>query len=78
MVVATTKRSTKRARSAEARAERRDEILDAAEELFAEQRFAELHMVRLAKEIGLAKGTLYLYFPSKERSEEHTSELQSH
>ena len=66
MVVATAKRSTKRARSEEARAERRDEILDAAEELFAEQRFAELHMARLAKEIGLAKGTLYLYFPSKE------------
>jgi len=66
MVVATAKRSTKRARSVEARAERRDEILDAAEELFAEQRFAELHMARLAKEIGLAKGTLYLYFPSKE------------
>lgn len=66
MVVATAKRSTKRARSAEARAERRDEILGVAEGLFAEHRFAELHMARLAKKIGLAKGTLYLYFPSKE------------
>ncbi|MDH3200693.1 MAG: TetR family transcriptional regulator [Myxococcales bacterium] len=66
MTVATQKRSTKRARSVEARAERRDDILSAAERLFAEQRFSELHMARLANEIGLAKGTLYLYFPSKE------------
>ncbi len=66
MTVTARKRHTKRARSVEARAERRDDILDAAERLFAEQRFTELHMVRLAKEIGLAKGTLYLYFPTKE------------
>lgn len=66
MTVAARKKSTKRARSAEARAGRRDEILSAAERLFAEQRFSELHMARLAQEIGLAKGTLYLYFPTKE------------
>jgi AcrR family transcriptional regulator len=55
-----------RARSAEARGLRREAILDAAEQLFSEQRFVELHMSRIAKELGLAKGTLYLYFPSKE------------
>ncbi len=66
MAVATGKRSTKRARSVHARAERRDAILDAAERLFARQRFSEVHMAQLAQEIGLAKGTLYLYFPSKE------------
>jgi AcrR family transcriptional regulator len=66
MPVATQKKFTKRARSVEARAERRDAILDAAERLFSEQRFSEVHMARLAQEIGLAKGTLYLYFPTKE------------
>ena len=66
MAVTAAKKSRKRARSVEARAERRDEILDVAEGLFAEQRFVDLHMARLAEEIGLAKGTLYLYFPSKE------------
>lgn len=66
MVVALQKKSTKRARSVEARAERRDEILGAAERLFAEHRFPEVHMAQLAREIGLAKGTLYLYFTTKE------------
>lgn len=55
-----------RARSKEAREERREEILSAGEALFARRPFAEIHMVEVAKTVGLAKGTLYLYFPTKE------------
>lgn len=66
MTVATARRSKKRARSPEAREDRRKEILDAAEWLFAERRFADIHMAQIAAELGLAKGTIYLYFPSKE------------
>ncbi len=66
MVVASQKKSARRARSVEARAERRDAILGTAERLFAERRFSEVHMAQVAREIGLAKGTLYLYFPTKE------------
>jgi len=66
MSTTTTKTPTRRARTPEARAARRERILDAAETLFAERRFAELHMTRIAAELGLAKGTLYLYFQSKE------------
>lgn len=66
MAIATAKRFRKRARGPEARAQRRDEILDAAEELLGDRRFADLHMAQLAEELGFAKGTLYLYFRSKE------------
>ena len=56
----------RRARSDEARAARRDDILDAAAHLFAEGRVRDLRMVDVARAAGLAKGTLYLYFPTKE------------
>jgi AcrR family transcriptional regulator len=46
--------------------ERRNEILDAAERLFLEQPEAVASMDELAQAAGIAKGTLYLYFPSKE------------
>lgn len=59
-------RKQQRARSARARAARRDAILDAAERLFDERSFAGLPMAQIARELGLAKGTLYLYFPTKE------------
>lgn len=46
--------------------ERRKEILEAATELFREQGF-ELTTVReIARRAGMAAGTVYLYFPSKE------------
>jgi len=48
------------------RAQRRDAILAAATGLFAEAGYAGCEMDRLAAELNVAKGTLYLYFPSKE------------
>lgn len=54
-------------KSAERRAERRDAILEVATRLFAKEGYADCDMGRVAAEIGVAKGTLYLYFPSKEK-----------
>src|SRR6187402_1819766 len=48
------------------RAQRRDAIVAAATGLFAEAGYAGCEMDRLAAELNVAKGTLYLYFPSKE------------
>ena len=42
------------------------ELLDAALEVFAEKGFAAARMEDIAARAGAAKGTLYLYFPSKE------------
>lgn len=45
--------------------ERRDQILDAATELFAEQGYSDGVTQALADRLGVGKGTLYRYFPSK-------------
>lgn len=45
---------------------RRQDILTAALEMFRETPFPDLHMIDLAQRLGLGKGTLYLYFPTKE------------
>lgn len=45
---------------------RRRAILAGAAGLFSECRYADLRMADLARELGLAKGTLYLYFSTKE------------
>ncbi len=45
---------------------RTDEILDAAIELFAERGYNGADTQELAKRVGVGKGTLYRYFPSKE------------
>jgi AcrR family transcriptional regulator len=50
-------------RRAEARP---DEVLDAALELFIEKGFAATRVEDIAARAGLGKGTVYLYFPSKE------------
>ncbi|MGD9509735.1 MAG: TetR/AcrR family transcriptional regulator [Geminicoccaceae bacterium] len=42
------------------------ELLDAALTVFAEKGFAAARMEDIAARAGAAKGTLYLYFPSKE------------
>jgi AcrR family transcriptional regulator len=44
---------------------RRAEIVDAARTVFARKGFAQGIMDEIAKEAGVAKGTLYLYFRSK-------------
>ncbi|RYE47166.1 MAG: TetR/AcrR family transcriptional regulator [Hyphomicrobiales bacterium] len=58
-----TERGPKFRRRAEARP---DEVLDAALELFIEKGFASTRVEDIAKRAGLSKGTVYLYFPSKE------------
>src|ERR1700748_2182289 len=44
---------------------RREEILDAATKLFATQGFTDTDTQQLADTLGVGKGTLYRYFPSK-------------
>lgn len=45
---------------------RPEEILDAALDLFTDKGFSSTRMVDIAKKAGVSKGTLYLYFDSKE------------
>jgi AcrR family transcriptional regulator len=45
---------------------RRGEILILADRLCRRRAYDEIRMADLAREAGIAKGTLYLYFPSKE------------
>jgi len=47
-------------------ARRREHILDAAVLLFARHGFANTDMQELSDTVGVGKGTLYRYFPSKE------------
>src|SRR5690625_3673468 len=46
--------------------ERRDEILDVAENLFITKGYAHTTVEAIIQEIGIAKGTFYYYFSSKE------------
>ena len=55
-----------RARSAEQKALRRQAVLDAAETYFHEVGYEAFSMAQLAKNTGVAKGTLYLYFQTRE------------
>lgn len=56
----------RRATTKDERAYRRKQILQAASDLYVENSFFEINMAIIAKQAGLAKGTLYLYFPTKE------------
>ena len=56
----------KRARSAEQKELRRLTVLKAAEAYFHEVGYEAFSMAQLAKKTGVAKGTLYLYFNSRE------------
>lgn len=55
-----------RARRDEDKSARRRAILDAALAVWAETSYAEFTMSAVAKRAGLVKGTLYLYFATKE------------
>jgi TetR/AcrR family transcriptional regulator len=55
-----------RERKEREKAERREEILLAGEKLFVRKGFFGTTMDEIARAAELAKGTLYLYFPSKE------------
>jgi AcrR family transcriptional regulator len=46
--------------------ERKEQILDAAEKVFTNKGFDEARMDDIAEGTGVSKGTLYLYFKSKE------------
>src|SRR5690625_6774109 len=46
--------------------ERKTEILDAAEHLFTTKGYSETTVNDILKIVGVAKGTFYYYFPSKE------------
>lgn len=56
----------KRARGAKEKEQRRAAILNAAEMLFSEQQSSLPTTAQIGKQAGIAKGTLYLYFRSKE------------
>jgi AcrR family transcriptional regulator len=51
----------------EASAKRRSGILQAARAVFARQGYAKTVVEDIAAQAGIGKGTLYLYFPSKEQ-----------
>jgi AcrR family transcriptional regulator len=53
-------------RSAQGVETRREEILDAATELFAEHGYSDAVTQALAERLGVGKGTLYRCFPSKQ------------
>src|SRR5512137_3060066 len=55
-----------RAMSPEQKQERRRAILDAALQLFQEMSFEAIGINEVAKRAGVAKGTVYLYFKTKE------------
>lgn len=55
-----------RAMAAEDKEERRNALLDAAEKLFLRHPDRMANVAEVAQAAGLAKGTVYLYFPSKE------------
>ncbi len=46
--------------------ERRDELLEAARRLFVKEGFAEVPVSRIVKAVGVAQGTFYYHFESKE------------
>lgn len=48
------------------KASRRKEIMRASAQLFSEKSFHDVTMDEVASKVGVAKGTLYLYFESKE------------
>jgi AcrR family transcriptional regulator len=55
-----------KARNAEDKAERRADVLKAAATLFDTMPYAKITMAEIAERAGLSKGTVYLYFESKE------------
>jgi len=63
---ATMRVATKRRRVLKSPEDRRQEILDAAVEVFSERGVSKATVADIAEAAGVAKGTVYLYFSSKE------------
>jgi AcrR family transcriptional regulator len=57
----------RRAVSAEDKSQRRDEIMAAAKEVFARKGFHDTTIADIAKRAGLAYGSIYWYFDSKDK-----------
>ncbi len=55
-----------RARQDDQKLIRRQQILDQAEALIIENEYSAVNMAQIAAASGVAKGTLFLYFPTKE------------
>lgn len=55
-----------RARTAEQKARRARVILDAARELLTEREYADVSVQEIAETAGVAKGTIFLYYATKE------------
>lgn len=47
--------------------ERKQHIIDVSEKIFFKKSFHDTSMAEIAEKAGVAKGTLYLYFPSKKQ-----------
>lgn len=60
------KSSINRPTRADRRTERRQRIVETGARLFADLGYAGCEMERVAADLGIAKGTLYLYFPGKQ------------
>ncbi len=58
--------AVRRARTPEQKSERRQRILSAALELFEEKNFQQISIDDIARQAGIAKGTIFLYFKTKE------------
>ena len=56
---------TRQERKEETTRKRREQILDAAMEVFSRKGFAMSTTAEIAREAGIAEGTIYNYFPSK-------------
>jgi AcrR family transcriptional regulator len=61
-----TQKKTRRAGDEGRWQSRREQILDAAAKLFAEHGYADTDTQLLADKLGVGKGTVYRYFPSKQ------------
>src|SRR5207249_8540657 len=59
--------ATKRKRVLKSPEDRRQEILDAAVKVFGEKGVSRATVADIAEAAGVAKGTVYLYFGSKEQ-----------
>ena len=59
--------ATKRKRVLKSPEDRRQEILDAAEKVFSDRGLSKATVSDIATQAGVAKGTVYLYFGSKEQ-----------
>ena len=58
-------------------AQRKDEILDAAQTLFVTKGYQATTIEDILKAVGIAKGTLYHHFPARRRSSEAWSDARS-